>query len=122
MWQRVRAKMTEIGDDGQRGGWLWTAVTAVLLLNLGDAIFTMVWVHSGVATEANVLLADLVERNAVGFAAAKCMLVSLGLLLLWRQRRRRLAAFGIGLVCVAYSCLLIYHVGIAMLAVEQQLA
>jgi len=114
--------LTEIGDDGERGGWLWTAVTAVLVLNLGDAIFTMFWVHAGVATEANVLLADLVERNAIGFAGAKCMLVSLGLLLLWRQRRRRLAAFGIGLVAVAYSGLLIYHLGIAMLAVEHGLA
>jgi Domain of unknown function (DUF5658) len=122
MWTRVRARLRDIGDDHQQVGWLWTAVTAVLVLNLGDAIFTMWWVHAGVATEANVLLADLVEGNAVGFALSKSLLVSLGLLLLWRQRRRRLAAFGIGLVCVAYSALLLYHLGIAMVTSELKLA
>jgi hypothetical protein len=122
MWATVRARLREIGDDQHREGWVWTAAMAVLLLNLGDAIFTLWWVHAGVATEANVLLADLVERNAVGFAVAKCMLVSLGVLLLWRQRRRTLATFGIGLVCVAYSALLLYHLGIAMLAVELRMA
>lgn len=97
-------------------------MTAVLLLNLADAMFTLWWVHTGVATEANALLSDLVERNAIGFAIVKTGLVSLGLLLLWRQRHRRLAAFGIGVSFVAYNGLFVYHLGIAALAAERALA
>jgi hypothetical protein len=119
---RVRRRLVELGDDAQRGGWLRAAVAAVLLLNLLDAVFTLIWVHAGIATEANLLLQDLVERNAVAFALSKSLLVSLGLLLLWRQRARRLATFGIALAFVTYNALLLYHLGIAVLAVERSLA
>jgi hypothetical protein len=119
---RIRRRLAELADDEARGGWLRTAVTAVLLLNLLDAIFTLVWVHAGVATEANLLLQDLVERNAIAFALIKSSLVSLGLLLLWRQRARRLASFGIALAFVTYNGLLLYHLGIAFLAVEHAFA
>jgi hypothetical protein len=122
MWPRVRCCFRRIGDDDRATGWLWTAVVAVVVLNLADAVFTMWWVHAGIATEANVLLADLVEGNAVLFALAKSTLVSLGLLLLWRQRERPLAAFGIALVFVAYNGLVLYHLGIAALTVERALA
>lgn len=122
MWPRMRSCLREIGDDDRSSGWLWTAVVAVVVLNLADAVFTMWWVHAGIATEANVLLADLVERNAVLFALAKSTLVSLGLLLLWRQRARPLATFGIAFVFVAYNGLVLYHLGIAALTVERALA
>lgn len=122
----IRRRLVELGDDAQRGGqgagWLRAAVTAVLLLNLLDAVFTLIWVHAGIATEANLLLQDLVERNAIAFALSKSLLVSLGLLLLWRQRARKLASFGIALAFVTYNGLLIYHLGIAVLAVERSLA
>ena len=94
----------------------------MLLLNLADAVFTLWWVHTGVATEANALLSDLVEFNAVGFAVVKTALVSLGLLLLWRQRHRPLAAFGIGVSFVAYNGLFVYHLGVAAIAFEHAMA
>ena len=118
----MRGHLARIGDDDRASGWLWIAVVTVVVLNLADAVFTMWWVHAGIATEANVLLADLVERNAVLFALAKSTLVSLGLLLLWRQRARPLASFGIALVFVAYNGLVLYHLGIAALTVERALA
>src|SRR5688572_22094320 len=103
MWMRWQSRMREIADDDGTPSWLRTAVLAVLVLNLADLVFTMWWVQTGVATEANVLLTGLVERNFVVFALAKMMLVSLGVLLLWRQRRRPLATFGIGVSFVAYN-------------------
>lgn len=121
MWERVRGHLRALGDEDTETGWLWFAVVAVVVLNMADATFTLWWVHTGIATEANALLADLVESNAVGFALAKSTLVSLGLLLLWRQRRRPLASFGIGLAFVAYNLLAVYHLGIAALAVERAL-
>ena len=122
MWLRWQSRMREIADDDGRSSWLRTAVLAVLLLNLADLVFTMLWVQTGVATEANVLLTGLVERNFVTFALTKMMLVSLGVLLLWRQRRRPLATFGIGLSFVAYNGLFVYHLGIAALALDGVLA
>jgi len=122
MWPRLRSCLRTIADDDGRGGWLRTAVLLVLVLNLADAVFTMLWVETGIATEANVLLRDLIERSAVSFAAAKIGLVSLGVLLLWRQRQRPLASFGIALCCIAYNGLFAYHLGIAALAVEGRLA
>ena len=122
MWMRMRANLREIADDHGAGGWLRVAVIAVLLLNLADAVFTLFWVHTGIATEANVLLSDLVERKAVMFALVKMALVSFGVLLLWRHRQRPLATFGIALVCIAYNGLFAYHLGIAALAFRGALA
>lgn len=122
MWACTRVWLDRVSDDRASRGWLWHAVVAVVLLNLADAVFTLWWVHTGVATEANLLLQDLVVRNAVGFAAAKFSLVSLGLLLLWRERRRPLATFGIAMSFTAYNALMLYHLGIAAWTVEQGLA
>lgn len=114
MWEVGRRWLRTLSDDGAARGWLWYAVVAVVVLNLADAVFTLWWVHTGVATEANLLLADLVVGNTIGFAAVKFGLVSLGLLLLWRERRRWLASFGIATSFAAYNLLAIYHVGIAL--------
>lgn len=121
MWACTRVWLDRVSDDRASRGWLWHAVVAVVLLNLADAVFTLWWVHTGVATEANLLLQDLVVRNAVGFAAAKFSLVSLGLLLLWRERRRPLATFGIAMSFTAYNALMLYHLGIAAWTVEHRL-
>lgn len=122
MWACTRGWLERVSDDRSARGWLWYAVVGVVLLNLADAVFTLWWVHTGVATEANVLLQDLVVRNAVAFAGAKFGLVSLGLLLLWRERRRPLATFGIAMCFAAYNMLMLYHLGIAAWTVENGLA
>ena len=93
-------------------------VVALVILNLLDAVFTLTWVQLGVATEANVLLAGVLDTSAVGFMLVKIGLVSLGVELLWRQRRRPLAVVGLVVCFVAYNTLLVYHLGIVALAVE----
>jgi len=93
-------------------------VVALLLLNLLDAVFTLVWIEAGIAEEANLLLEGILSRSAVGFMLVKMALVSLGVALLWRHRDRRLAVAGLSTACLAYNTLLIYHLGIAVAAVE----
>jgi hypothetical protein len=90
-------------------GWLNAIIKAVLVLNLVDAIFTLVWVWAGLATEANALMAGLVERHPVVFVAAKLGLTSLGSILLWRLRRHPIAVVGIFGVFLVYYWVLIYH-------------
>ena len=97
--------------------WLRAIMTAVVVLNLLDAVLTVLWVQTGVATEANILLAGILAHSAVLFMVVKMSLVSLGLVLLWRQRDRALAVFGIGLVFVAYTALLLHHLHVAAVVV-----
>ena len=91
--------------------WLHGIVVCVLVLNLLDAVFTLVWVGSGLAEEANPLLAEVVRASPVGFMLAKLGLVSFGSWVLWRQRRRPSAVVAIFAAFLVYYLLLLYHLG-----------
>jgi hypothetical protein len=85
-------------------------VAAVLVvLNLLDAIFTIVYTEVGVATESNPLMDGMLAAHPVVFMIAKLALVSLGVALLWRLRHRRTAAAGLVAASSAYVALLVYH-------------
>jgi hypothetical protein len=102
--------------------WLGWIVRAVLVLNLLDAVFTLLWVRAGLATEANTLMEELVNEHAVGFIAVKLGLVGLGSMLLWRRRRRPSAVIGIFTVFIAYYLVLLYHLNYASGIVRQLLS
>jgi hypothetical protein len=90
--------------------WLHAIVQVIIVLNLIDALLTLLWVGAGLAREANPILDDLVVRHPVGFAAIKLSLVGLGTLLLWRLRERPLAVVAIFVAFLAYYLLLLHHV------------
>jgi hypothetical protein len=81
----------------------------ILVLNLLDAIFTIVYTRSGVAVESNPLMSKMLLSSPVLFMAAKLAMVSCGVLLLWRLRHIRAAAFGLFATTSAYVTLLAYH-------------
>lgn len=89
--------------------WLDGLVKAVIVLNLLDLFFTLVWVGSGHAEEANVLLHTLVREHPIAFVATKISLVSLGSFLLWTRRAHPLAVIGIVLIFLVYYVILLYH-------------
>jgi len=91
--------------------WLAVIVAGVMLLNLLDAGFTLVWVRTGLAEEGNLLIRHLVMEHPVLFVAAKMALVGLGSALLWMRRHNPAAVVGIFVVFLIYYALLIYHVG-----------
>jgi Domain of unknown function (DUF5658) len=97
--------------------WLHGIVKIVLVLNLLDVVFTLLWVWSGLAKEANPLLRELVHTSPVGFATAKLVGVGLASLLLWRLRERPLAVVAIFLAFLAYYALLLAHIGFLSLVV-----
>lgn len=105
----------------QHFGWLQGVVKTVLVLNLLDALFTLVWVRWGLAREANTLLDELVNQHAVGFVAIKLALVSLGSWLLWHRRERPLAVVAIFAAFLLYYLVLLYHVQYASGLVQQLL-
>jgi hypothetical protein len=90
--------------------WLHGIVKTVLVLNLLDAIFTLVWVRWGFAREANLMIDRLVEHHALAFIAVKLGLVGMGSWLLWQRRNHATAVVSIFIAFLAYDLVLLYHV------------
>ena len=101
-------KFSQVGS-AQHFRWLRWIIAAVLVLNMLDAILTLLWVESGRAREANLLLAPLIDQDPLLFVAVKFALVLLGALLLWRLRTHPLAVVSIFVAFLAYYWLLLYH-------------
>jgi hypothetical protein len=89
--------------------WLRGIVSCVLTLNVLDAFFTLIWISAGLAHEANVLMAPLIERAPALFVAVKLGLVGMGTWVLWLRRDRPLAVIGIFVVFLAYYAILALH-------------
>lgn len=83
--------------------------TSVALFNVVDACLTLLWIETGIAIEANVLLRDLVETDPFGFVAIKLFVVSAGVWVLQRFATRRLAVAGLLLSFAAYAAVVGYH-------------
>ena len=81
---------------------------ATIVMNMLDGIFTLYWVHSGIATEANPLLAEIVYHPLV-FVGIKWSLVGLGSILLWKRHKTPLAVIGIVLMFTLYYSIVAYH-------------
>jgi hypothetical protein len=97
----------------QQFRWLYGIVQCVLVLNLIDAVLTLLWVHAGLAVEANTLVDELVNEHALLFVLVKLGLVGMGSWLLWRRRESPLAVVGIFVAFVTYYLILLYHVDYA---------
>jgi len=80
-----------------------------LVLNLVDLVATLFFVEGGYAVEANPLMARLLELGAAPFALGKLLLVTAGVLVLWRYRARLLSQVGSVAVCAVYASLGVYH-------------
>ena len=97
-----------IGTD-EHFRWLYGIAKWVLLLNLLDGIFTLIWVEHFNATEMNVMLSDMVHSSALLFMLTKLTLVSLGTLFLWRNRNRSLAVISLFVAFFSYYLVLLFH-------------
>ena len=106
----------------QHDRWLQGIVKTVLVLNLLDAIFTLVWVRAGLALEANLMIDRLVEGHALAFVAVKLGLVGLGSWLLWSRREHPTAVVAIFVAFLAYYLVLLYHLQYAATLVRSVLA
>jgi Domain of unknown function (DUF5658) len=91
-----------------------TAAFALVVLNLLDAVFTLVWIKSGVASEGNPFMDRAMAHGPVGFMVIKLALVSLSVLLLWRLRHRRAAATALVATAIAYASILCLHLSAAV--------
>ena len=94
----------------RRQDHFWLTATVVLLAtNALDAMLTLCAVEFGDATEANPLMQALLAHGPTAFVIGKHLLVSFGLMLLWRFRARPLARAGAWLVLPIYPAIVAYE-------------
>lgn len=98
----------EVGAP-QHFQWLRGIVAVILVLNLFDAVATLVWLEMGMAVEANPVMEYFLRYGPVLFVTIKLGLVSGGTLFLWHQRERPLAVVAIFIAFLAYYLLMLYH-------------
>ena len=83
--------------------------SVIVILNLLDAAFTLVYTNAGLATEGNPMMQGPLAASPVLFMIAKLTLVSLCVFLLWRLGQRRSAVFGLAGATAMYTLLMCYH-------------
>ena len=85
------------------------SLKVLVVLNLYDAICTYIWVTSGVALEANPLMASLLDISAFSFMLTKVLLVNLGIWLIWQNIDHLFAKIATVLVVTLYGLVSIKH-------------
>jgi hypothetical protein len=79
-------------------------------LNLLDALLTIVWVRSGVATESNQLMARLLEMGNGPFLFVKIGIGLIAAIVLISWRKRPLARYGVTIALAVYIGLMAVHI------------
>ena len=78
-------------------------------LNLLDALLTIVWVRTGVATEANHLMARLLDIGDLTFLGAKLVIGTITALVLFKCANLKLARYGLSVALAVYISLMGIH-------------
>ncbi len=86
-------------------------VVGILLLNVLDALFTLIWLQRG-GSEGNPAMAWILELGSNAFLIQKSFVVGLWLLLLLVHKNFRLARIGLWALAGIYSLLVLYHVAL----------
>jgi hypothetical protein len=81
----------------------------LFLLNILDAILTIVWVRSGVATEGNHLMAKLLDMGDFTFLGAKIAIGTFAALVLLRWGNHKVAKYGVAVALVVYVSVMGIH-------------
>lgn len=79
-------------------------------LNLLDAVLTIVWVRSGVATEGNQLMASLLDIGNLPFLGVKTAIGATAAFVLLRCGNRPLARYGLAVALAVYIGLMGIHI------------
>lgn len=79
-------------------------------LNLLDALLTIIWVRTGVATEGNQLMAGLLDIGNGPFLLVKIAIGLLAAFVLYRWGSRPVARYGLAVALAVYIGLMGVHV------------
>jgi hypothetical protein len=84
-------------------------VCCIFLLSILDALFTLAWIKTGLAVEANPVLVVFLEMGDGVFLGFKILLTFMGCVILYMNRKNKLGALMISSLAIAYTGLTIYH-------------
>lgn len=82
----------------------------VFIANLVDAYLTLTWVELGVATEANPIMAFLLDLGQEWFLIGKIVSISAACLILYHLRELRASKVVAILSCVLYLGIIVIHI------------
>lgn len=88
---------------------LFRETLILFLLNLLDAVLTLVWVTSGVAGEGNYLMAKLLEFGPMAFLGAKIAIGAFAAFVLLRWGNRKIARYGVAAALAVYVGVMAIH-------------
>lgn len=88
---------------------LFAPTFLLFALNLLDALLTIIWVRSGVATEGNQLMASLLDIGNWPFLCVKIAIGSFAAVVLYRWGNRPLARYGLLVTLAIYLSLMGIH-------------
>ena len=86
-------------------------------LNLLDALLTIVWVRTGVATEGNQLMASLLDIGNGPFLTTKIAIGAVTAIVLFKWGNRPLAKYGLAIALAVYIGLMGIHLFTGLSAV-----
>ncbi len=78
-------------------------------LNLLDALLTIIWVRSGVATEGNQVMASLLDIGNAPFLGVKIAIGAVAAFVLLRWGAKPLARYGLAVALAVYIGLMVVH-------------
>ena len=84
-------------------------LSAILVMNLLDAVFTLIWVEGGHAEELNPIMVEALSLGPVAFMMVKLSLVALGVWLLWLRRRKMVAQILVPPLALVYCSVVGIH-------------
>ncbi|MFP2930354.1 DUF5658 family protein [Pyxidicoccus sp. 3LG] len=85
------------------------ASVALLVLNLLDGLFTLLFLQLEVAEELNPLMRVAYEQSPLLFMFSKLVIVNAGLWLLCLHRRLRASRIAIRVGAAVYGIIVVYH-------------
>ncbi|RKH00004.1 hypothetical protein D7V97_30880 [Corallococcus sp. CA053C] len=85
------------------------ASVALLMLNLLDGLFTLLFLQLGVAEELNPVMRVAYEQSPLLFMFSKLLIVNAGLCLLCLHRKLKASRFAIRAGAVVYAIIVVYH-------------
>jgi hypothetical protein len=88
---------------------LFAPTVLLFALNVFDAVLTIVWVRSGVATEGNQLMASLLDIGNGPFLGAKVAVGAIAAFVLIKWGNRPLARYGLAVALAVYIGLMGVH-------------
>ncbi|MGB7203507.1 MAG: DUF5658 family protein [Pyrinomonadaceae bacterium] len=81
----------------------------LFVLNLLDALLTIIWVRGGVATEGNQLMASLLDIGSLPFLGVKIAMGTVTAIVLLKSRNHPLARYGVAIALGVYIGLMGIH-------------